>query len=145
MQRGTNPRRRLILPDLEHPARGLGSMTDAPPSDERTREGRIREIERNGIIEHAAHSRRGHRPSISAAILVEPCGYTLVPLAETARRNRDPDANRETQFSHRDDLARITGHSMFPVRSGAGEYALGIPGDVIPDRALGLPVLRALS
>jgi hypothetical protein len=54
----------------------------------------------------------GHRPPITAAILVKPCGYTLAPLAETGWRHGDPDPNRETALSHRDALARITGHSV---------------------------------
>jgi hypothetical protein len=112
MQPGTNPRRWFILPDLENPARGFSPVPDAPPSYERARQRRILEVERNGVIEHAAHSRRGHHPSISAAILVKPAAYTLVPLAETGWGDSDPDPNRETPFSHRDDLAWIAGHKL---------------------------------
>jgi hypothetical protein len=49
MQRRTNSQHRLILPDLEYPARGFSPVTDAPPGDERTREGRILEVERYGV------------------------------------------------------------------------------------------------
>jgi hypothetical protein len=44
MQSPSHPRRRLILPDLEHATRRLDLGAGAPPSDESARERRIREV-----------------------------------------------------------------------------------------------------
>src|SRR5437763_16143048 len=51
-------------------------------------------------------NRSCQRPSIGSTILVEPRGHSGISLAETAGRNGDPDADRETPFGHRDYLAR---------------------------------------
>ena len=47
-----DPRRRLILPYLEHARSRLGFRPDAPPGDEGARERRNREIERDRVVEH---------------------------------------------------------------------------------------------
>jgi len=87
------PRRRLVLPHPEDASRGFHPGADAPPGDESVSERRISEVDRQGIIQHAACSRRRHSPAVGAAILVEPDGNLGMPLAETGWRNADPDAD----------------------------------------------------
>jgi hypothetical protein len=61
VQARPNPRRRLILPHLEHAPGRLDTAPDAPPGDEGARERCIGEIDGDRIIQHPAHSRRRHR------------------------------------------------------------------------------------
>jgi hypothetical protein len=44
-----------------------------------------------------------------------------MPLAETAGRNGDPDADRESPFGHRDHLTRVPGisRSLFVLQEPA--------------------------
>ena len=49
-----HPRLRLILAHLEYTAGSLRLCPDAPPGNERAGEGGISEIDRDGIVEHAA-------------------------------------------------------------------------------------------
>ena len=81
MQPGSNPRYRRVVSHLKYAARGLSPVAGTPPRDKGTREGRIEEIDRDGVIEHAAHPRWGDRPAISATILIEPGGHLRMPLA----------------------------------------------------------------
>ena len=90
---------------------------DAPPGDEGVTERRISEVDRQGIIEHAASSRGRHSRAVGAAILVEPGCDLGMPLAETAWPNADPDADEEVPFSHGSHLARVAQHIVFPIRS----------------------------
>jgi hypothetical protein len=76
-------RRRLILSHLEHASGRTGFPTDTPPGYEGTRKCRIREIDREGIIQDAASSRGRHGPPVHSAILVEPGGDLGMRLAET--------------------------------------------------------------
>jgi hypothetical protein len=82
----------------------------APAGDERPRERGVEEIDRHGAIQHAAHARWGDRPPVGAAILVEPCRDVGMPLAETARRNPEPDADRKALLGHGDHLSRVARH-----------------------------------
>jgi hypothetical protein len=66
--------RRIILPHLENTPSSLDTVTGTPAGDEGARQGGIREIDRRGVIQHAASSRRRHSPAVGAAILVEPSG-----------------------------------------------------------------------
>jgi hypothetical protein len=95
MQPCPDPRRRLILAHLEHTTGGLRSGPNAPPRDEGAGERGIREVDRYRVIQYPARPRRRHHPTISAAVLVQPIGDLRVPLAETAWRDADPDADRE--------------------------------------------------
>src|SRR5262249_52017317 len=76
-----DPRRRLILTHLENAAGHLGFRPDAPSGNECTGKRRIREINRDRVVQHPAHSRRRHRPAIGAAILVQPRGDLSVTPA----------------------------------------------------------------
>src|SRR5215472_11877 len=53
--RSGRPRRRLVLAHLEHATGRLGFRPDAPPCDEGARERRIREIERDRVVQQLAH------------------------------------------------------------------------------------------
>jgi len=54
MQAAADPCLRLIVAHLEHASSRLDPASDAPPRHERARECRIREVDREGIIQHAA-------------------------------------------------------------------------------------------
>ena len=95
MQPGSDPRLRLILADLEHAPGRLDLRSYAPSGYERARQGRISEVDREGVIQLAARSRGRHGPSVSAAILVEPGSDLRVTLAETRWRNSNSDPHRE--------------------------------------------------
>src|SRR5262249_50601633 len=62
----------------------------------------------SGVIEHTAHARRRHHPSIGAAVPVEPGSHLRVPLAETAGRNADPDADGKAALGHGDHFMGIS-------------------------------------
>src|ERR1700736_2405772 len=111
VQPSPDPRCRLILAHPERPFGRLDLVADAPARDKRTGECCIGEVDRDRVVEHAAHPRWRHRPSVRAAVLVEPGGHSSVLSAETFRRNGDADADREVAFGHRDQLARIAGYS----------------------------------
>ena len=72
---------------LDYAAGRLDPGPCAPPGDKGGGEHRLREIDRNRVIAHAANSRRRDRPAIHAAIRVQPIGNFGVALAETSRRN----------------------------------------------------------
>ena len=95
MQRGPDTWSRLILPHLEDASGRLYLGPKAPPRNESVGERRISEIDRKGIIEHAASSRGRHSPAVGVAVLVKPSGNVRAPLAEAARRNADPDTDGE--------------------------------------------------
>ena len=77
-----DPRRRLILPYLEHARSRLGFRPDAPPRDECARERRIREVNRDCIDQYPAHSRRRRLPAIGAVVVDSgPDGWGTMPLA----------------------------------------------------------------
>jgi hypothetical protein len=86
-----DPRRRLVVANPEHATIRLDPRPSAPPSDECARECGVEEINRHGIVQHATHSGRSHRPTIGAAILVEPSGHVGLAVAKTAERHTEPD------------------------------------------------------
>jgi len=55
VQPSPDPRCRLVLAHLEHAPCRLELGPDAPPSHEGARECRISEVDREGVIQHAAH------------------------------------------------------------------------------------------
>jgi hypothetical protein len=57
MRSGADPRLWLVLAHLEHAAGDLDLRPDAPPRCERAREGGIREVDREGVIQQAVRSR----------------------------------------------------------------------------------------
>src|SRR5262249_11712669 len=94
----SDPRHRLIL---AHPERALGGLdleADAPASNKRAGECRIGEIDRNRIIQHAAHPRGRHGPAGSTAVFIKPSDHSSILLAETFGWNGDADADREVAF-----------------------------------------------
>ena len=48
-----NPRRQLIVTNVEQPAIRLDPRRRAPEGDERARQRRVADIDRNGIVQHA--------------------------------------------------------------------------------------------
>ena len=56
MQPRSDPRLRLILPDLEHASGRLDLRPDAPPGNERAREGWIGEVDRESVAQHPART-----------------------------------------------------------------------------------------
>src|SRR5262249_61314103 len=72
MQPGSNPRYRRVVSHLKYAARGLSPVAGTPPRDKGAPEGRIEEIDRDGAVEHPAHSGRRHRPAINATSLSQP-------------------------------------------------------------------------
>src|SRR6516162_11348243 len=112
MQSRPDPRLRVVLPNLEHAAGCLDLCPNTPPGDECAREGGITEVDREGVIRHAARPRGRHRPAIRPAILIEPSGDLGMPLAETRWRNADPDADEKAPFGGRDHLARVAWHRV---------------------------------
>ena len=77
----------------KHAAGHLDLGPDAPPGNEGARERRIREIDRDRVVQDPAYSRGRQRPAIRAAILVEPGGDLSMAPAETSGWNRKPDAD----------------------------------------------------
>jgi hypothetical protein len=90
-----DPRSRLVLPHLEYAAGGLDPGPHAPPGDEGVGECGIREVDRNRVIQNAASAGRCESPTVRAAVRVQPIGDLGVPLAETSRRNADPERTRK--------------------------------------------------
>src|SRR6266446_541616 len=110
MQSCPDPRHWLAVTNAEHAVLRLDRVPGAPAGDERPRERGVEEIDRHGVIQHAAHARWGDRPPVVTAILVEPCRDVGMPLAETARRNPEPDADRKAPLGHGDHLSRVARH-----------------------------------
>jgi len=77
----------------KHAAGHLDLGPDAPPGNEGARERRIREIDRDRVVQDPPYSRGRQRPAIRAAILVEPGGDLSMAPAETSGWNRKPDAD----------------------------------------------------
>src|SRR4029077_7102682 len=96
---------------------GLRSGPNAPPRDEGAGERGIREVDRYRGIQYPARPRRRHHPTISAAVLFQPIGDLRVPLAETAWRDADPDADRKEALGCGDHLSRVARHLRFLIRS----------------------------
>jgi len=111
MWRGSDPWRRLILPHFEAAPSGLDLVTGTPSSDEGTREGRIAEIDRQSVIQHAACPRWRHRPALGTTVLVEPCRHIRIALAEAIGGHAEPDADGEAPLGRRDYLAWVAGHA----------------------------------
>jgi hypothetical protein len=55
-----------------------------------------------------------------------------ITLAETSRRNANPDPHGEAPLGHRDHFSRIAWHLLFVICSNQGRFAvssrLGLPG-----------------
>src|SRR6516162_7602616 len=98
MQRGPDPWRRLVLAHLEDASGGLDLITGTPSSDKGSCEGRITEIDRQGVVQQATCSRRRHRPAVGTGILVEPCFDPVEPRTKPVWRNSNPNAYREASF-----------------------------------------------
>jgi hypothetical protein len=62
----------VSLSDLKGPSGDLDFVGFTPTRDETARVRRIEEIDRDRIVDDAAHARWRHRPPVGAAILVEP-------------------------------------------------------------------------
>src|SRR6266851_7819722 len=73
--------RRHILPDLEGAFDGLGGGASAPARDKRAGQRRVAKIDRDGVVDDAAQPRRGDRPALGAAIVVEPALDIIEPDA----------------------------------------------------------------
>ena len=95
---GTDPRRRLVIPDLIHPIHDLDPLHRAPAGHEGARERCIREADREGIIHHASCARWDRGPPISTTIGVQPCVHLIEAAAESFGRNADPDPDRKPVF-----------------------------------------------
>src|SRR5262249_32209996 len=108
VQPRSHPRNGLIL--AHHASSRLDFRYHAPPDNKRARERGIGEVDRQGIIQHAARPRRCYGPASRSAILVEPCGYLLVSLAKTVWWTRDPNSDGEASLRRRDHVARIAWH-----------------------------------
>src|SRR6516164_7190730 len=114
MQPCCDARRRPIVAKPKHAPLRLGLGPGAPPGDKRARERSLAEIDRYGVVQHAARPRWRHRPAVAAAVPVEPGGHFRVTLTETARWNGEPDADRKSLLGHRDHLARVAWHVDVP-------------------------------
>jgi hypothetical protein len=79
-----------------------------------TRQGGVKEIDRDGVIQRAAHAGRRYCPPVGTTIPIEPSRDFRMPLTKPARGNANPDPNRETPFCCRDDLARVARRSNVP-------------------------------
>src|SRR5215831_10939264 len=111
VQLRSDPRRRFVATNAEQPVLRLNPGRRAPTGDEGARQSRVEEIDRNGIIEHAAHARRRYRPTVGAAIPVEPFRDFRIALTKPARRQADPYPHGKAALGHRDNHARVAWHS----------------------------------
>lgn len=98
VQGSGRPPVRHIVADPKGAFHRIDARTTAPARDKGAGEGGIGEMDGDGVVEHAAQPRRGHRPAVGAAIVVEPGLDAVEPGAEPVRRHRDPDAHRKTTF-----------------------------------------------
>src|SRR6266851_3543571 len=110
MQPRPSPGGRLIVPDPEHALRSFDLVTGAPAGHEGTRDGRVEEVDRQGVIQHAAHPRGGQSPAICATICVEPRPHLIKPSAKSFEGNTYPDADGEPPFSLYDHQLRARCH-----------------------------------
>jgi len=139
VQRGFYLWRRNILPHLENTARGLDTVSGTPPGDEGARQGGIREIDREGVIQHAACAGRRHRPSVCAAIFVEPYFDPIEQRAEPIRWDADADAHRKASFSLGDHEGGARSHRDVPILFSESfrTSPSGNPASLEPDASLG--------
>jgi hypothetical protein len=70
----------------------------------------VRDVESRGRHSARRASPMPSGPPARAAVLVEPSGYLSMPVAETLRRNADPNADREAAFSDRNHLSWVAWH-----------------------------------
>src|SRR6516225_163502 len=120
MQPRPDPRHRFIVANAEQAALRLDLRRSAPAGDERARQRGVAEIDRDGIVEHAAHAGRCYRPAVGATIPVETFGDFCIALTKPTRRHADPYPYGKAPLSHRDDLPRVAGHghsSYFVLRA----------------------------
>jgi hypothetical protein len=114
VRRCSDARRRLVLPNSEHAAIRLDPEPGAPTGDERARKSGVEEIDRNGVIQHAAHpggASSTSRPPRTSRRARRSSPYNA---ARNVRRNADPDADGKAPPGHGDHFAGIAGHSMVP-------------------------------
>ena len=78
---------------------------------------------RDGVIEHAAHSRGRDGPTVRAAILVQLSRSFRSSAGRGRRAERNPDTHGEPPFGHGDHLVRGAGHIAFLIRSHRGCHA----------------------
>ena len=90
-----DPRRRLMVPHPEYPLRGLDLVPSAPAGHEGAREGRVEEVDRQGVIQNAPQPGRSQRPAICATIPVEPRPHLIEPPAKSFGWHTYADADRE--------------------------------------------------
>jgi hypothetical protein len=83
---------------------------NAPASDEGDRTGRATHVDADGIVEDAARSGRGNRPSAETAIFIQPFGHRPVASTDPISRNTNDDPHRKFEFGPRDDRPWITRH-----------------------------------
>ena len=81
---------RLIRPHLVYAV----DFADTPAGDERRGEGRLAQIDGDGVIDDSPACRT-YGPAVGPAVLVEPGVYTVDTLSEAAGRNRDDHARWE--------------------------------------------------
>jgi hypothetical protein len=82
-------------PHLEDASGSFHPGGEAPPRDKRVGERRINEVDRNCIIKQAAFPRASKPTGRGPQFSSQPGGNLVVPLAETAGPNSDPDADGE--------------------------------------------------
>ena len=114
VQRGSYPWRRIILPHLENTPSSLDTVSGTPSGDEGARQGAIRQIDREGVIQHPARARRRHSPSVRAAIFVEPCLDPVESVSQPVRWDADADAHRKASFSLGDHEPGGSRHRRVP-------------------------------
>jgi hypothetical protein len=137
-----DPRRRLVLADLEYPASRLESWrTRARRMPSRGSHRRSRYRDR--IIQNATGAGGRESPTVGAAICVQPIGNLGLPLSETARRNAHPNADREEALGCGDHLSRVARHprilDMFYPRMSPALHGVPPAWDVLGGCVMFLP------
>src|SRR5439155_625503 len=80
----------FVVTNAEQPALRLNPGRRAPAGDECARQRRVKEINRDGVVQHAAHTGWCYCPAVGATIPVEPFRDFRVALAKPARRHANP-------------------------------------------------------
>lgn len=75
----------------------------------------VEEIDRHGVIQHAARPGWCYRPPVRAAIGVEPVGHLRITRPEAAQRDADPDTGGKARRSAMVMISRgLPGHFCVP-------------------------------
>src|SRR5205807_1784640 len=85
-----DPWRRLIVAHTILTIDDLNPLRPAPACHEGTRDHRVSEMHRDGIVDHAPDAAWRPGPTIRAGILVEPALHPIEAFSETANRHGDP-------------------------------------------------------